>query len=45
MIMRFWTVAGELGVADAERDVGGFTLTFYTEEDNWDLVGSNSQNL
>ncbi|MCB1993515.1 MAG: catalase, partial [Geminicoccaceae bacterium] len=41
MIARFSTVAGELGAADAERDVRGFALKFYTEEGNWDLVGNN----
>lgn len=39
MIARFSTVAGEMGAADAERDVRGFALKFYTEEGNWDLVG------
>ena len=43
IIARFSTVAGELGAADAERDVRGFALKFYTEEGNWDLVGNNSQ--
>ena len=42
MIARFPTVAGELGAADAERDVRGFALKFYTEEGNWDLVGNNT---
>jgi catalase len=42
MIARFSTVAGELGAADAERDVRGFSLKFYTEEGNWDLVGNNT---
>ncbi|RPI61565.1 MAG: catalase, partial [Planctomycetaceae bacterium] len=32
----------ELGAADAERDVRGFALKFYTEEGNWDLVGNNT---
>jgi catalase len=41
MIIRLSTVAGELGVADAERDVRGFALKFYTEEGNWDLVSNN----
>jgi len=41
-IVRFWTVAGEMGAADAERDVRGFALKFYTEEGNWDLVGNNT---
>ena len=30
------------GAADAERDVRGFALKFYTEEGNWDLVGNNT---
>jgi len=42
LIARFSTVAGELGAADAERDVRGFALKFYTEEGNWDLVGNNT---
>lgn len=42
MIARFSTVAGEAGAADAERDVRGFGLKFYTEEGNWDLVGNNT---
>lgn len=42
MLLRFSTVAGEMGAADAERDVRGFALKFYTEEGNWDLVGNNT---
>jgi catalase len=42
MIARFSTVAGEMGAADAERDVRGFALKFYTSEGNWDLVGNNT---
>jgi catalase len=42
MLAGFSTVAGELGAADAERDVRGFALKFYTEEGNWDLVGNNT---
>ncbi len=42
MLARFSTVAGEQGAADAERDVRGFSLKFYTEEGNWDLVGNNT---
>jgi catalase len=42
MLARVSTVAGELGAADAERDVRGFALKFYTEERNWDLVGNNT---
>src|SRR5436190_16096569 len=41
-VARFSTVAGERGAADAERDVRGFALKFYTEEGNWDLVGNNT---
>ncbi len=40
--LRFSTVAGERGAADAERDVRGFAMKFYTEEGNWDLVGNNT---
>lgn len=40
--LRFSTVAGERGAADAERDVRGFALRFYTEEGNWDVVGNNT---
>jgi len=42
VFLRFSTVAGEAGAADAERDVRGFALKFYTEEGNWDLVGNNT---
>jgi catalase len=35
-------VAGERGAADAERDVRGWALKFYTDEGNWDLVGNNT---
>ncbi|MFB5743876.1 catalase KatA [Cedecea sp. S5-13] len=42
MFMRFSTVAGERGAADAERDIRGFSMKFYTEEGNWDLVGNNT---
>ncbi|MBI1190370.1 MAG: catalase [Tepidisphaera sp.] len=40
--LRFSTVAGERGAADAERDVRGFAVKFYTDEGNWDLVGNNT---
>src|SRR3989337_3307680 len=33
--LRFSTVAGERGAADAERDVRGFAIKFYTEEGKW----------
>ncbi|PAV30723.1 catalase [Virgibacillus profundi] len=42
MFVRHSTVAGERGAADAERDIRGFALKFYTEEGNWDLVGNNT---
>ncbi|HGJ5865200.1 MAG TPA: catalase [Arsenophonus nasoniae] len=42
LFIRFSTVAGERGAADAERDIRGFALKFYTEEGNWDLVGNNT---
>ncbi len=42
MLARFSTVAGEMGAADAERDVRGFALKFYTDEGNWDMVGNNT---
>ena len=41
-LLRFSTVAGERGAADAERDVRGFAVKIYTEEGNWDLVGNNT---
>ena len=40
--VRFSTVAGERGAADAERDIRGFAVKFYTEQGNWDLVGNNT---
>ena len=42
LLLRFSTVAGERGAADAERDVRGYALKFYTREGNWDLVGNNT---
>ncbi len=42
VLVRFSTVAGERGAADAERDVRGFAVKFYTEEGNWDMVGNNT---
>ncbi len=42
MFARFSTVAGERGAADAERDIRGFALKFYTEEGNWDMVANNT---
>ena len=42
LFLRFSTVAGERGAADAERDVRGFAVKFYTDEGNWDMVGNNT---
>ena len=42
LFLRFSIVAGERGSADAERDVRGFAIKFYTDEGNWDLVGNNT---
>ncbi|THD79311.1 MAG: catalase [Phenylobacterium sp.] len=42
VFLRFSTVAGERGAADAERDVRGWALKFYTAQGNWDLVGNNT---
>lgn len=42
MFARFSLVAGEKGFPDADRDIRGFALKFYTEEGNWDLVGNNT---
>jgi len=42
LFTRISTVAGERGAADAERDIRGFAIKFYTEEGNWDLVGNNT---
>lgn len=39
---RMSTVAGESGAADAERDIRGFAVRFYTEDGNWDVVGNNT---
>lgn len=41
-LLRFSTVAGELGSPDTWRDVRGFALRFYTTEGNYDLVGNNT---
>ncbi len=41
-LVRFSTVAGERGAADAERDVRGFAIKFFTDEGNWDMVGNNT---
>jgi len=40
--MRFSTVAGERGSPDTWRDPRGFSVKFYTEEGNFDMVGNNT---
>lgn len=42
IFLRFSTVGGERGSADTARDPRGFSLKFYTEEGNWDIVGNNT---
>ncbi|MBZ5751962.1 catalase KatA [Metabacillus rhizolycopersici] len=42
LFVRFSTVAGELGSADTVRDPRGFSIKFYTEEGNYDIVGNNT---
>lgn len=42
MLARFSTVAGEQGSPDTWRDVRGFSLKFYTDEGNVDMVGNNT---
>lgn len=42
LFIRFSSVAGERGAADAERDIRGFAIKFYTEDGNWDVVGNNT---
>ena len=41
VFVRFSTVAGSKGSTDLARDVRGFSVKFYTEEGNYDLVGNN----
>ena len=41
VFVRFSTVAGSRGSSDMARDVRGFSVKFYTEEGNYDLVGNN----
>ena len=41
VFVRFSTVAGSRGSIDTARDVRGFSVRFYTEEGNFDLVGNN----
>lgn len=41
VFVRFSTVAGSRGSSDLARDVRGFSVKFYTQEGNYDLVGNN----
>lgn len=41
VFVRFSSVNSEKGSADTTRDLRGFAIKFYTEEGNWDLVGSS----
>lgn len=41
VFVRFSTVAGSRGSSDLARDVRGFSVKFYTDEGNYDLVGNN----
>src|SRR5207344_3504728 len=41
VFVRFSTVAGSRGSTDLARDVRGFSVKFYTDEGNFDLVGNN----
>ncbi|KAM8939151.1 catalase-like [Pelodytes ibericus] len=40
--VRFSTTGGESGTSDTVRDPRGFSVKFYTEQGNWDLVGNNT---
>ncbi|MWB93922.1 catalase [Flavobacterium sp. GA093] len=41
VFVRFSTVAGSRGSTDLARDVRGFSVKFYTQQGNYDLVGNN----
>jgi len=41
VFVRFSTVGGSRGSADSVRDVRGFSVKFYTEDGNYDIVGNN----
>jgi catalase len=41
VFVRFSTVAGSRGSTDLARDVRGFSVKFYTQNGNYDLVGNN----
>ncbi len=42
VFVRFSTVGGEKGSADAARDPRGFAVKFYTEDGNYDMTGNNT---
>jgi catalase len=42
LLLRFSSVAGELGFPDTVRDPRGFAIKFYTEDGNYDIVGNNT---
>ena len=42
VFLRFSTVAGGQDSSDYVRDVRGFSLRFFTEEGNYDIVGNNT---
>jgi catalase len=42
LVVRFSTVAGEMGSPDTARDPRGFAVKFYTELGNYDMVGNNT---
>jgi catalase len=41
VFVRFSTVAGSRGSTDLASDLRGFSVKFYTQEGNYDLVGNN----
>ena len=41
VFVRFSTAGGSRGSADTVRDVRGFSVKFYTEDGNYDIVGNN----
>jgi catalase len=42
LLVRFSTVAGELGSPDTWRDPRGFAVKLYTQQGNYDIVGNNT---
>ncbi|XP_054276615.1 catalase-like [Macrosteles quadrilineatus] len=42
VFVRFSTFVQESGSCDTVRDLRGVAIKFYTDDGNWDLVGSNS---